>query len=88
MPAAGWVAIEEGELVGQQVVDAAVRFAVVEDARDGLAGAGGAVECAGVLAQARVARNGLHRSDREHVAPAFIEHEVETEVRLEATAEA
>ena len=51
---AGGVAVEQRELVGQQVVDAGVRVAVVEDAGDGLAGAGGAVEGAAVLTQARV----------------------------------
>ena len=50
------VAVEQRELVGQQVVDAGVRVAVVEDAGDGLAGARGAVERAAVLAQPRVAR--------------------------------
>ena len=53
-PGAVGLAVQQRELVGQQVVDAGVRIAVVEDARDGLAGARGAVERAAVLAQARV----------------------------------
>ena len=87
-PARSGVAVEQGELVGQQVVDAGVRVAVVEDARDRLAGARGAVERAAVLAQARVGGDGLDRGDREHVAAALVEHEVEAEERLEPPAEA
>ena len=43
-PALAGSRVEQRELVGEQVVDARVRVAVVEQARDGLAGAGGAVE--------------------------------------------
>ena len=56
---AGGVAVEQRELVGEQVVDAGVRVAVVEDAGDGLAGAGGAVERA---ARARAGAGGRRRS--------------------------
>ena len=41
---AGRVAVQQRELVGEQMVHAGVRLAVVEDAGHGLAGAGGAVE--------------------------------------------
>ena len=80
--------VEQRELVRQQVVDAGVRVAVVEDAGDGLAGAGGAVERAAVLTQARVGGDGLDRGHGHHVAAALVEHEVEPEVGLEAPTEA
>ena len=85
---AGGLAVEQRELVGQQVVDAGVRVAVVEHARHGLAGAGGAVERAGVLAQARVGGDGLRAGDGQQVAAALVEHEVEAEERLQPAAEA
>ena len=50
---AGRVALEQGELVGEQVIDAGVRFAVVEDAGDGLARPGGAVERARACSRRR-----------------------------------
>ena len=87
-PAAGGLAVEQRELVGEQVIDAGVRVAVVEDARYGLAGAGGAVERAAVLAQARVGGEGFGRGDGQQVAASLIEHEVEPEERLEPAAEA
>ena len=87
-PARRGLAVQQRELVGEQVVDAGVRVAVVEDAGDGLAGAGGAVERAAVLAQARVGGDGLGRGDGQQVAAALVEHEVEPEERLEPAAEA
>ena len=65
-----------------------MRVAVVEHARHGLAGAGGAVERAGVLAQARVGGDGLGAGDGQQVAAALVEHEVEAEERLQPAAEA
>ena len=85
---AGGIAVEQRELVGQQVVDAGVRVAVVEDARDRLARARGAVQRAGVLAQARVRGDGLGRGDGQQVAAALVQDEVEPEERLEPPAEA
>ena len=85
---AGGLAVEQRELVGEQVVDAGVRVAVVEHARHGLAGAGGAVERAGVLAQARVGGDRLGAGDGQQLAAALVEHEVEPEERLQPAAEA
>ena len=82
------LAVEQRELVGEQVVDAGVRVAVVEHARHGLAGAGGAVERAGVLAQARVGGHRLGAGDGQQLAAALVEHEVEPEERLQPAAEA
>ena len=82
------VGVEQRELVGEQVVDAGVRVAVVEQPADRVAGAGGGVERAAVLAQARVAGDRLGGRDREQVAAALVEHEVEAEERLQAAAEA
>jgi glutaredoxin 3 len=81
-------AVEQGELVGEQVVDARVGVAVVEDAGDGLAGAGGAVQRCAMFAQARVGGDGLGRGDGQEVAAALIEDELEPEERFEAPAEA
>ena len=53
------LAVEQRELVGEQVVDADVRVAVVEDACDRLAGARRAVQRAAVVAQVRVGGEGL-----------------------------
>ena len=62
-------AVEQRELVGEQVVDAGMRLAVAEQPRDGVARAGGAVQRAGVLAQPRVAGERLRARDRQQVAP-------------------
>ena len=62
-------------------------FAVVEDPGDGLAGPRGGVEGPGVLAQARVGGDRLHRGDREQVAAALVEDEVQAEERLQAPTE-
>ena len=56
------VGVEQRELVGQQVIDAAVRLAVVEQPRDRVARARRAVERAGVLAQPRMAVRASRRS--------------------------
>jgi hypothetical protein len=80
--------VQQREVVGEQVVDAAVRLAVVEQARDRLAGARGAVQRPGVLAQARMARQRFGARDRQQVRAALVEHQVEPEIRLQAPAEA
>ena len=54
-PALRRVGVEQRELVGEQVVDALVGVAVVEQAADGVAGARGGVERRPVLAQPPVA---------------------------------
>jgi glutaredoxin 3 len=70
------------------VVDAGVGVAVVEDAGDGLAGAGGRVERRAVVAQVRVGGQGLDRGHGQQVAAALVEHEVQPEERFEASTEA
>ena len=80
-------AVEQRQFVGQQVVHAGVRVAVVEDPRDGLAGARRAVQRAGVLAQTRIRGDGLGRCHGQEIAAALIQDEVEPEERLEPPAE-
>ena len=86
-PARAGIAVEQRQFVGQQVVHAGVRVAVVEDPRDGLAGPRGAVQRAGVLAQARVRGDGLGRRHGQEIAAPLIQDEVETEERLEPPTE-
>src|SRR3954468_8959626 len=80
--------VEQRELVREQVVDARVRVAVVEDPRHGLARARRAVERPGVLPEPRVRRDRLRRRDRQEVAAPLVEHQVQAEERLQPAAEA
>src|SRR5829696_9834987 len=82
------VGVEQRQLVGEQVVDAAVRLTVVEQPRYRVAGARGAVERRAVLPQPRVAVQRLRARYREQLAAALVEHQPEPEVRLQPAAEA
>ena len=87
-PARAGSAVEQRELVAEQVVDAGMRLGGVEQAPDRVARARGGVERAAVLAQARIARDGLGRGHGEQVAAPLVQDEVEAEERLEPAAEA
>jgi hypothetical protein len=82
------IAVDERQLVGQEVVDPRMRVAVIEHARDGLAGAGCGVQRAPVLAQARVGLDGLGRGHGVEVAATHVQHQPQAEERLDAPAEA
>src|SRR5215208_428625 len=82
------LAVDQRELVGEQVVDAGVRLAVAEQAAHGVAGPRGPVDRRAVLAQPRVARDRLGAGDGHQVRLALVKHEVQPEERLEAAAEA
>jgi hypothetical protein len=84
----GRLCVEQRELIGQQVVDAAMRVAVVEQAPDRVAAARRDVERPRVLAQPRVTGDGLGARDRQQVRTPLVEHEVQAEERLQAPAEA
>ena len=70
------IGVEQRELVGEQVVDAAVRVAVVEQPPDRVARARRAVERAAVLAQPRMAVDRLRARHRQQVAAALVEHQL------------
>jgi glutaredoxin 3 len=80
--------VEQRELVGEQVVDALMRVAVVEQAGDRVAGAGSGVDRRAVLPELSVAGQRLGARDRQEVAPPLVEHELEAEERLQPAAEA
>jgi hypothetical protein len=86
--AAGRIGVQQRELVGEQVVGGRVGVALLEQARDGVARPRRRVEGAAVGAQARVGGAGLRAGHGEHVAAALVEHEVQTEERLEPAPEA
>src|SRR5918999_2830249 len=77
------LAVEQRQLVGEQVIDAGMRLAVVEHARDGFAGARRAVERRAVLAQPRVGSERLRARHGQQVAAALVEHQPQAEERLQ-----
>ena len=79
---------EQRELIRQQVEYRRVGVAGLEQPRHGVAGAGGGVEPAPVVAQARVGSHGLRARHREEVAAALVQHEAQVEERLQAPTEA
>src|SRR4051794_13015769 len=80
--------VEERELVGEQVVDAAVGLAVPEQAADGVTRPPRGRERLAVLPQPPVPGDRLGRRDGQQVAAALVEDELEAEERLQPSAEA
>ena len=78
-PARSGLRVEQRELVGEQVVDAGVRLAVVEQAADRVAGAGRGLKRRAVLPEPPVAGERLGARHGEQVAAALVEHELEAE---------
>ena len=87
--ACGRVAVEQRELVGEQVVDAAGAARRRRTGAPTASHARAAPSSAAPLSRSRgVAGERLGARDRQQVAAALVEHEVEAEERLQAPAEA
>ncbi len=80
-------AIQQCELVAEQVVDRRVGLRRVEQPGDSVAGACGGVQGGAVLPEATVRVQRLRAGDRHQVAATFVQHEIDATERLEPTAE-
>ncbi len=82
------VLVEQRQLAAQQVEHAGVRLRGLEQPPHRVARARRRVQAARVTAQARVAIDRLRAGDRQQLAPAFVQLDVQAEERLQAPAEA
>ena len=80
--------VEQREITAEQVVGGQVGLGRVEQAQDGVAGAGAAADRGAVGAQPRVAVDGGDAGHRHQVTAPFVEDEVDAEERLQPPAEA
>ena len=87
-PGSRGLGVQQLQLVAQQVEDGGIGVAGLEQARHGVAGAGGAVQAGVALAQAGVRRHGLGGGDREQVAPPLVQDQPQPEERLQPPPEA
>src|SRR5205085_12359030 len=82
------VLVGQRELAAEQVEDAGVRLRGLEQARDRVARARGRVERARVATEPGMGVDGVRAGDREQLAAAFVQLDMQAEERLETPAEA
>ena len=80
--------VEQRQVPAEQVEHARVRLVGLEQAADRVAGARGAVQRAGVAAQARVGVDRLRARHRQQIAAPFVQVQPQAEERLQAAPEA